>query len=100
MEPPRSAGWFTIARFDSFRTVELSESIESAVGRTITDVTVDNSNRLAIDITLDDGSVLHLVQPPTGPDPSGRTTIWRTGTTHPLEDPSEVGPAKQKARSF
>lgn len=66
---------YAIARFDSFRTVELSESIESAVGRTITDVTVDNSNRLAINITLDDGSVLHLVQRPTEPDPSGRTTI-------------------------
>lgn len=66
---------YAIARFDSFRTVELSESIEAAVGRTITDVTVDNSTRLAIDITLDDGSVLHLVQPPTDPDPSGRTTI-------------------------
>lgn len=66
---------YAIARFDSFRSVGLSESIEQAVGRTITAIEVDNSNRLVIDITLDDGSSLQLVQPPTDPDPSGRTAI-------------------------
>lgn len=66
---------YAIARFDSFRSVELSESIEAAVGRTITAVAVDNSNRLVVDLTLDDGTVLHLVQPPVDPDPSGRTAI-------------------------
>lgn len=70
---------YAIARFDSFRTVELSESIEAAVGRTITAVAVDNANRLVVDITLDDGAVLRLVQPPTDPDPSGRAAIcWQT----------------------
>ena len=62
---------YAIARFDSFRSVELSETIEAAVGRTITSVAVDNSNRLIVDLTLDDGTVLHLVQPPSDPDPSG-----------------------------
>jgi hypothetical protein len=66
---------YAIARFDSFRSVELSESIEAAVGRTITEVAVDNINRLVVDLTLDDGTVLHLVQPPVDPDPSGRTSI-------------------------
>lgn len=66
---------YAIARFDSFRSVELSESIEAAVGRTITEVAVDNVNRLVVDLTLDDGTVLHLVQPPADPDPSGRTSI-------------------------
>ncbi|MCA1706815.1 MAG: hypothetical protein LC808_27565 [Actinobacteria bacterium] len=66
---------YAIARFDSFRSVELSESIEAAVGRTITGVTVDNTNLLAVDLTLDDGSVLRLVQRPVDPDPSGRSSI-------------------------
>lgn len=66
---------YAIARFDSFRSVELSESIEAAVGRTITAAAVDNTNRLVVDLTLDDGNVLHLVQPPADPDPSGRTSI-------------------------
>jgi hypothetical protein len=66
---------YAIARFDSFRSVELSESIEAAVGRMITDVTVDNTNQLLIDLTLDDGTVLRLVQPPVEPDPSGRASI-------------------------
>lgn len=66
---------YAIARFDSFRSVELSETIEAAVGRMITAVAVDNSNRLVVDLTLDDGTVLRLVQPPADPDPSGRTSI-------------------------
>ncbi len=66
---------YAIARFDSFRSVELSETIEAAVGRTITAIAVDSSNRLVVDLTLDDGSILHLVQPPADPDPSGRTSV-------------------------
>jgi len=66
---------YAIARFDSFRSVGLSESIEAVLGRTITDVSIDTSNRLVVDLTLDDGSALRLVQPPTDPDPGGRTTI-------------------------
>lgn len=66
---------YAIARFDSFRSVELSERIEAAVGRTITAATVDNANRLVVDLTLDDGTILHLVQPPLDPDPSGRTSL-------------------------
>jgi hypothetical protein len=41
----------------------------------ITDVTVDNTNQLLVDLTLDDGTVLHLVQPPVEPHPSGRASI-------------------------
>jgi len=66
---------YAIARFDSFRSVDVSERIEAAVGKTITSVAVDNSNRLIVDLELDDGSVLHLVQRPVEPDPSGRTSI-------------------------
>ncbi len=66
---------YAIARFDSFRSLDVGEKIEAAIGRTITDVAVDTSNRLAVAISLDDGSVLHLVQPPGEPDPSGRTAI-------------------------
>jgi hypothetical protein len=66
---------YAIARFDSFRSVQLGETIEDAVGRTITGVVVDNSNRLVVDLTLDDGTSVRLVQPPADPDPSGRTSI-------------------------
>lgn len=75
MPEARSQLRYAIAKFDSFRSVELSESIEAAVGRTISAVAVDNSNTLTVDLTLDDGTVLHLVQPPVDPDPSGRTVI-------------------------
>lgn len=74
-EPARARLRYAIARFDSFRSVGLDEAIEAAVGRTITDVAVDASNRLVVTVTLDDGSMLTLVQPPTEPDPSGRTNI-------------------------
>lgn len=66
---------YAIARFDSFRTVEVAETIEQAVGRSITGVTVDDSSRLAVVLTLDDGSELRLVQPPVEPDPVGRTAL-------------------------
>lgn len=72
---PRDKLRYAIARFDSFRSLDVGEKIEAAIGRTITDVAVDTSNRLAVAISLDDGSVLHLVQPPGEPDPSGRTAI-------------------------
>lgn len=66
---------YAIARFDSFRSFGLGESIEEAIGRTITAIEIDNSNRLVVDMALDDGSALRLVQPPADPDPSGRTSI-------------------------
>lgn len=41
----REVSRYAIARFDSFRSVEVSETIEVAVGRTITAVEVDNTTR-------------------------------------------------------
>lgn len=64
-----------MARFDSFRTVEVAETIEAAIGKTITDVRVDTTSALAIDLVLDDGSSFSLVQRPTEPDPSGRSRL-------------------------
>jgi len=66
---------YAIARFDSFRTVELAETIEAAIGKTITDVRVDGTSALAIELVLDDGSALNLVQRPTEPNLSGRSRL-------------------------
>ncbi len=66
---------YAIARFDSFRTVEVAESIETAVGRSIVGVSINTGGPLAVELTLDDKSVLRLVQPPVEPDPGGRTRI-------------------------
>lgn len=66
---------YAIARFDSFRTVELSESIEAAIGKSIIDVRVNLVEALMIELELDDDSVLKLVQPPIDPSPGGRSSI-------------------------
>ena len=66
---------YAIARFDSFRTVELTETIEAAIGQLISDVHVDATDALTIELVLEDGSALKLVQPPTEPDPSGRSRM-------------------------
>ena len=72
---PRNQLRYAIARFDSFRTVEVSEKIEQAVGKSITEVSVESAGGLAVILTLDDGSSLRLVQPPAEPEPAGRTRI-------------------------
>lgn len=66
---------YAIARFDSFRTVEVTETIEAAVGKSIVDVHVDASSALTLELVLDDDSVLRLVQPPVEPDSLGRTRL-------------------------
>lgn len=66
---------YAIARFDSFRTVELTETLEAAIGRTISSVRVESTSTLAVQLVLDDGSTLDLVQRPIEPDPSGRSRI-------------------------
>jgi hypothetical protein len=66
---------YAIARFDSFRSVELAERIEAAVGKSIVDFHVDAQTSLSVDLELDDGSVLRLVQPPAEPGPGGRTKV-------------------------
>ena len=66
---------YAIARFDSFRSVELSEQLESAIGREITDVQVDKGSGIRVTLTLDDGTTLDLVQPPAEPEPGGRTHL-------------------------
>ncbi|WP_419919894.1 hypothetical protein [Candidatus Poriferisocius sp.] len=63
---------YAIARFDSFRTIEVAELIEAAVGRSIVDVNVDTSGSLSVELLLDDESVLRLVRPPVDPEPGGR----------------------------
>ena len=66
---------YAIARFDSFRSVAVDESIESAVGRSITKVAVESETGLTVTLELDDHTTLELVQVPTEPDPGGRTAI-------------------------
>ena len=66
---------YAIARFDSFRSVELAESIEAAIGRSIVDVRVNAQTSLSVELELDDGSVLRLVQPAVEPNPGGRTRV-------------------------
>ena len=64
-----------IARFDSFRSFQLAETIEEAIGKSIADVSVDSTRPLAVNLILNDGSVLQLVQPPIEPEPSGRSRM-------------------------
>ena len=66
---------YSIARFDSFRTFELVETIETFIGKSIADVHIETETGFTIELILDDASVLTLVRPPAEPDPSGRTTI-------------------------
>ena len=66
---------FAIARFDSFRSFQLAETLEEAIGKSIADVSIDSTRPLAVNLILDDGSVLHLVQPPIEPEPSGRSRM-------------------------
>ena len=73
--PERNRLRYAIARFDSFRTFELAEEIEAAVGKSITDVHIETGPGFTLELILDDDSVLRLVRPPTEPDPSGRTAM-------------------------
>lgn len=66
---------YAIARFDSFRTFELTETIEAYVGKSIVDIRAETESGFAIELILDDDSVLKLVRPPIEPDPSGRTVM-------------------------
>ena len=64
---------YAIARFDSFRTVEITETIEAAIGKSISDVRVDARSALTVELVLDDSTVLTLVQPPAEPEQGGRS---------------------------
>ena len=66
---------YAMARFDSFRSVQLAETIEEAIGKSISKVSIDSTMPLAVDLILDDGSVLHLAQPPIEPAQSGRSKM-------------------------
>ena len=66
---------YTIARFDSFRTFELAETIETFIGKAIADVQIETESGFTIELIFDDASVLKLVRPPAEPDPGGRTTM-------------------------
>ncbi|MCY4368283.1 MAG: hypothetical protein OXF41_02435 [bacterium] len=66
---------YAIARFDSFRTFELAEEIEAAIGKSISGVRIETGPGFTIELVLDDASILRLVRPPAEPDPSGRTTM-------------------------
>ena len=74
-KPARDRLRHAIARFDSFWSVQVASTIEEAIGRTITNVSVDSTQPLAVDLSLDDGSVLQLVQAPVEPEPSGRSGL-------------------------
>ena len=73
--PTRNRLRHAIARFDSFRSVQLAETLEDAIGKSIANVSIDSTQPLAVDLALNDGSVLHLVQPPIEPEPSGRSMM-------------------------
>ena len=64
-----------IASFDSFRTFQLAEQIETAIGKTIESVRVGTAGPLTVELALDDGTTLQLVQSPTEPDPGGRQRL-------------------------
>ena len=66
---------FAIARFDSFRTFELTEQLEAAIGKTINDVKVGSGGQLTVELVLDDGTTLQLVHSPSEPDPGGRLNL-------------------------
>ncbi|MCY3586648.1 MAG: hypothetical protein F4117_13810 [Acidimicrobiales bacterium] len=73
--PARARLRLAIANFDSFRTLELAEQIETAIGKTIESVRVGSAGPLTVELALDDGTTLQLVQSPVEPDPGGRLRI-------------------------
>lgn len=66
---------YAVARFDSFRTVEIVATIEAAIGKSISDVRVDTTSALTVELVLDDDTVLRLVQPPVEPAQGGRSRL-------------------------
>jgi hypothetical protein len=63
---------YSIARFDSLRSVSLGFDIERVVGRQISDVQVTKNNVIEISLTLDNGEQLRFLQQPTEPAGGGR----------------------------
>ncbi|WP_419553865.1 hypothetical protein [Candidatus Poriferisodalis sp.] len=73
--PARARFRFAIASFDSFRTFELTEQIETVIGKTIESVNVGSAGPLMVELVLSDGATLQLVQSPIEPDPGGRLRL-------------------------
>lgn len=61
---------YALMQYETLRSAELGFEVEQVVGRTITDVKVKHPNPLNVQLELDDGKVLQLVQNPAPPDES------------------------------
>ena len=66
---------YSLARFDSLRSVSLGFDLEGVVGHRITDAKVTKNNAIEISITLDNGEKLRFLQQPVDPATGGRRGI-------------------------
>ncbi len=62
-----------LARFDALRSVNLGVEIEAVVGQRIATVAVSKGNPIEVNLTLDDGTEVRLLQQPAEPGGGGRT---------------------------
>lgn len=66
---------YSLARFDSLRSVSLGFDLEGVIGHQITDVQVTKNNVIEISVTLDNGERLRFLQQPVDPAIGGRRGI-------------------------
>ena len=66
---------YSLARFDSLRSVSLGFDVEEVVGHRITDAKVTKNTAIEIFITLDNGEQLRFLQHPVDPTTGGRRGI-------------------------
>lgn len=67
----RRALMFALAKFWVFRAPTLAIELEAAVRQRIRRVDVSTEDSLLVEIELQDGSTVQLIQPPAPPDPGG-----------------------------
>jgi hypothetical protein len=60
---------FALSRLDSLRAVTVGFEIEAVVGKHIESVTFPSANPLTVQLHLDDGAVIELLQRPADPPP-------------------------------
>lgn len=66
---------YSMARFDSLRSVGLGFDLEQIIGHQISDVQVTKNNAIEITLTLDNGDQLRFLQQPVEPEGGGRRQI-------------------------
>lgn len=66
---------YSLARFDSLRSVGLGFDLEGVIGHQITDARVTKNNVIEISVTLDNGEQLRFLQQPVDPATGGRRGI-------------------------